>query len=396
MIPREEVVAIIPARGGSKGVPGKNLKEIGGVPLVGRSVQAAMASTRIGSVYVSSDDHDILAAGKKYGAGAILRPAHISGDKASSEAALTHGIEEIRRSGKQPSVVVFIQCTSPFTGPDDLDRLVAALEDQTICASLTVSEDHGFLWRQGEDGRGHGINHDETKARQRRQDMQPQYRENGAAYAMKIDPYLALGRRFCGPVAIVETHMPSLEIDEPADLILAQAWWELSRRKSRASHLETLKTIRALVTDFDGVHTDDTVLVDQDGKESVICSRSDGMGIAKLASAGYKVLILSKEQNPVVTARAKKLRVECRQGIDEKKGELERWAAEQGLSLNEIAYVGNDVNDLECLRAVGLSIAPCDAHPDVLAEVRWTLSAPGGRGALREICDTALKAPLSN
>ncbi len=143
----------------------------------------------------------------------------------------------------------------------------------------------------------------------------------------------------------------------------------------------------ALVMDFDGVFTDNRVLVDQDGREAVRCDRSDGLGLERLRDLGLPLLVLSKERNPVVGARCAKLRLECLQGVDDKRPALERWCAERGLDLARVVYVGNDVNDLACFAAVGCAVAVADAHADALEAADVVLTKRGGRGALRELAD---------
>ncbi|WP_020184941.1 cupin domain-containing protein [Methylopila sp. 73B] len=146
--------------------------------------------------------------------------------------------------------------------------------------------------------------------------------------------------------------------------------------------------VTALVMDFDGVFTDDRVLVDQDGREAVFASRSDGMGLERLRKlTSIRTLILSKEPNPVVSARGAKLKIEVLQGIDDKLPELDRWLAANGLTREQTVYIGNDVNDLECLRAVGFPVAPADARAEAKAAARFVTTALGGRGALRELCE---------
>lgn len=148
-----------------------------------------------------------------------------------------------------------------------------------------------------------------------------------------------------------------------------------------------LKSIRAVVFDFDGVFTDNMVYVFQDGREAVRCSRFDGLGLRRLEQFGITPLIMSTEENPVVTERSKKLRVRCLQGVRDKKAALIGLANELGLVMDEIAFVGNDINDLSCLRAVGVPIVVCDAHEDVLPYAMYTSKKPGGHGAVREVCD---------
>jgi len=156
--------------------------------------------------------------------------------------------------------------------------------------------------------------------------------------------------------------------------------------------ISLLRKIEAVVTDFDGVHTDNLVYVDENGNESVRCSRSDGMGIAAMREAGFKLLILSKERNPVVSRRGEKLNVEVIQGCDDKLEALKIWLASQNISSQQCIYVGNDINDLECLQFVGVSVSPADAHESVRHAVTWKLSNMGGRGAIREMSDVLIEA----
>ena len=150
---------------------------------------------------------------------------------------------------------------------------------------------------------------------------------------------------------------------------------------------ERLRPIRLAAFDFDGVFTDNAVYVSQDGTEMVRCLRSDGLGLQMLAPLGVTTIVISTEKNPVVTARTRKLGVRCIQGCDDKREALERVVAELGLTMRETAFVGNDVNDLDCLKVVGLPIVVADAHEDVVAHAVYRTVTPGGYGAVREVCD---------
>ncbi len=156
---------------------------------------------------------------------------------------------------------------------------------------------------------------------------------------------------------------------------------------------EHLGSVSFVVFDFDGVFTDNRVLVGEDGRESVFCSRADGLGLQALSRVGVGCLVLSTETNPVVSARAAKLRLECVQGLGDTKWEtLRAILGERGLDPATVAYVGNDINDLDCLRNVGVSICVADAYPVALAVARYTTERPGGRGAVREVCDLIVQA----
>ena len=153
---------------------------------------------------------------------------------------------------------------------------------------------------------------------------------------------------------------------------------------------QTLSQVKAVIFDFDGVFTDNRVIVSTTGEEFVICDRGDGMGTNLLAAAGIKMLILSKEQNAVVSSRGKKLNIEVIQGCDDKLPELIKWLQKNNVDAQQAAYIGNDINDLECLRHVGVAVIPADAHHSVINTATWILQHNGGRGAIREFADVLL------
>jgi YrbI family 3-deoxy-D-manno-octulosonate 8-phosphate phosphatase len=156
------------------------------------------------------------------------------------------------------------------------------------------------------------------------------------------------------------------------------------------SELEPLlERVRLAIFDFDGVFTDNRVWVNERGEESLAFSRSDGLGLRRLDEVGVQYLILSMERNPIVAARAEKLKADCLQGIDDKISVVRERA---GDGLADVAYVGNDINDAECLRVVGLPVVPADAWPEVKPLARWVLERPGGRGCVREFCDAVWAA----
>ena len=393
------IVAIILARGGSKGIPGKNLRPVGGVSLIGRSVRAARASALVERVYVSTDSAEIAAEALRHGARVIDRPADLSGDSASSEIGWLHAQEIIAQDCAAqgiaaPDRLVFLQCTSPFTTGADIDRCLGVMRDQGCDCALSVIADHSFLWGLDAQGRGQGMNHDHLSQRKRRQDLPPQFRENGAIYCVDAAAFARTGQRFCGPVALCEVDHPAVEIDTIADLELCSL---LAMRAERAEvPLARLAQVRALVMDFDGVLTDDMVYTAQDGSEMVRASRSDGMGIGLLrAQGGVDMLILSKERNPVVAARGAKLGVEVLQAIDDKLSALDGWLAGRALGWESVLFVGNDINDAAVMARSGLGACPEDAHPSILGAADWIVPRPGGAGAVRLICEALIAARAS-
>jgi YrbI family 3-deoxy-D-manno-octulosonate 8-phosphate phosphatase len=150
---------------------------------------------------------------------------------------------------------------------------------------------------------------------------------------------------------------------------------------------DLLRAIDFVVFDFDGVFTDNLVYVFEDGREAVRCTRADGLGLARLREVGIGALVLSTETNPVVPARCRKLKVDCVAGCEDKAARLKEIVAARGLDLRRVAFVGNDINDSGCLAIVGLPIVVADAHPDVVRLARYRTRAPGGQGAVREVCD---------
>ena len=150
------------------------------------------------------------------------------------------------------------------------------------------------------------------------------------------------------------------------------------------------KKIRALFLDFDGVITDNKVLTDGDGKESVVCDRSDSLGMDMLKKAGIAIAVISKERNKVVSARCKKLGIECIQGIDNKISAFKEELVKRNLRAENTAFMGNDVNDIECIKAAGIGIAVNNSHPAALKAADYITSRNGGDGAVREVAELIL------
>ncbi|MFD4988231.1 cytidylyltransferase domain-containing protein [Streptomyces sp. NPDC058374] len=397
--PAPRVLAVIPARGGSKGVPGKNLAEVGGVPLVARAVHACRTARLVSEVLVSTDDAAIAEAARAAGAATVERPAPLSGDTATSEAAVLHALDtDEARHGRLADVVLLVQCTSPFLTADDVDGVAAAVLEGADTA-VTAAPFHGFLWRDLATGAtpssGHGVNHDAAH-RPRRQDRPEDLLETGAAYAVRGEGFRAVRHRFFGRTALVRTDPARvLEIDDPHDLARARALAPLlDRHDAPGGRRPGPGDVDAVVLDFDGTQTDDTVQIDAEGRERVSVHRGDGLGIAALRDAGIPLLILSTEQNPVVTARARKLRIPVLHGVDRKDEALKQWCDEQGVDPARVLYAGNDANDLPCFALAGWPVAVASAHEPVRRAARAVTTAPGGRGAVREIASWLLGPDL--
>ncbi|RII20861.1 N-acylneuraminate cytidylyltransferase [Streptomyces sp. YIM 130001] len=430
------VLAVIPARGGSKGVPAKNLALVAGVPLVARAVRECRATRLITDVLVSTDDPAIAEVARAAGAEVVLRPAAIAGDTASSEAAVLHALDAHEAlHGSPVDVVLLVQCTSPFLAREDVDAVAAAVAEGGADTAVTVAAFHGFVWRDSADelasgapaagaprpvaaqgavagagrpgaaatavdGRppvargGYGVNHDKS-FRPRRQDRPQDLLETGAAYAMDAAGFRDHRHRFFGRTDLVRTDPARvLEVDDPHDLTRARALAPLLDRPELAER-PGRDDIDAIVIDFDGTQTDDRVLIDADGREIVAVHRGDGLGIAALRRAGLPLLILSTEQNLVVAARARKLQIPVLHGIDRKDLALKQWCDEQGIAPERVLYAGNDVNDLPCFGLVGWPVAVGSAHDVVRGAARAVTTTPGGDGAIREIASWILGPSLS-
>lgn len=197
-----------------------------------------------------------------------------------------------------------------------------------------------------------------------------------------------LTRADLGVEPIIVEKYKAWSLRDPVERLAVEAVWARSRSRERLSRLPS--HVVALVMDFDGVLTDNRVCVDQNGTESVWCHRGDGLGLELLRKAGIPLLVISKERNPVVKARCDKLQVPCLQGIEDKLTSLQSWAAERQFPAAQIIYVGNDVNDLECMRWVGCAVAVKDSHQDVLDIAHLVLEHDGGHGAVRELCELIL------
>ncbi|MGV9876174.1 HAD hydrolase family protein [Streptomyces cellulosae] len=241
---------------------------------------------------------------------------------------------------------------------------------------------------------GHGVNHDKA-VRPRRQDRPQDFLETGAAYAMDAAGLREHRHRFFGRTELVRTDPARvLEVDDPHDLARARALAPLL--DAGRTGLPTAADIDAVVLDFDGTQTDDRVLIDADGREFVSVHRGDGLGVAALRRSGLKLLILSTEQNPVVAARARKLKIPVLHGVDRKDLALKQWCEEQGIAPERVLYVGNDVNDLPCFALVGWPVAVESAHDAVRGAARAVTTLPGGDGAVREIAGWILGPSLDS
>ncbi|MHA1368344.1 MAG: acylneuraminate cytidylyltransferase family protein [Promethearchaeota archaeon] len=218
-----KVIAVIPARGGSKGIPGKNIRIVAGRPLISYTIEAALKVQSIDRVIVSTDSDEIKAVAETAGAEVFRRPDEISGDLASSEEALIHVLETLKQKENYlPDLLVFLQCTSPLTVTGDIEKTVEKLIREKADCALTVAPFHYFLWRYDPVEGAVGINHNKRN-RPMRQQREPQYLETGAVYVMRTEGFIKHRHRFFGRVAMEIVPVERwLEIDDPADLEIAE------------------------------------------------------------------------------------------------------------------------------------------------------------------------------
>lgn len=361
-------IAIIAARGGSKGVPGKNLQRVGGVPLVVRTILAARSARSISATYVTTDDSAIAMAAKRQGAQIISRPAEISGDTASSESAIIHALDTLRSDGRpDPDAVAFLQCTSPFTTGQDVDRVVGGLGREDVACALAVADDHSFLWRRDEKGFGIGLNHDHTRQRQRRQDLPPSFRETGAIYAFRTARFRDIGRVFCGPLALVPLSTPSIDIDTHDDLAIARALAGLFP----ASVGKAFAGMQGLAI-------------------GLAPNSSDSATLARVEKAGIRVAFVVGDRDALRPSSREGFSPDCVWNAAGKEAAFREWVKRHGLDMRKVVFLGSDGADLGCLMSAGLGAAPDSSDADILAVADY-VTAPSSPSPQQDVCERLLE-----
>lgn len=215
---------IIPARSGSKGIPGKNSKLLNGKPLIAYMIEAAQAAKCVERVYVSTDGSDIADVARAYGAQVINRPEDIAGDTSSSESAILHALDEIEGQGVLSEHTFFGQCTAPLTQAGDFDRAYEKATAGAYDCVFAAKPFHGFLWEEDETGRAVAVNHDPAQPRAMRQDLAPQYQETGAFYVLNTQAFRVYKSRFCGKAGFFKmSENRSIDIDTLDDWALAES-----------------------------------------------------------------------------------------------------------------------------------------------------------------------------
>ena len=401
-----EILAVIPARGGSQGIPRKNIRPLAGQPLIAWSIAAAQRARLVNRVFTSTDDEEIAAIARSYGAEVpFLRPAEHAQSDTRDFPVFQHVVDWLERiEGYVPDIIVQLRPTSPLRPPGLIDKAIELLladESADSVRSVTSPSQNPYkMWTVAGNALKPLLSIElEEPYNAPRQSLPPTYWQTGHVDVFRtctIRQKLSLTGDRILPVMVDSRY--ALDIDTLMHLRIAgevAAEGQLDIVQPRMSEISILEPIRFFVFDFDGVFTDNRVYVDQSGRETVSCSRADGLGVERLLSSGFEAAVLSTETNLVVSARCRKLRLPVEQGVRDKAQVLRRLAASRGLPLQQVAYLGNDVNDLECLRIAGVAIAPADAHPDVRKIADLVLHKSGGHGAVRELCDMAIAAQES-
>ncbi len=407
-----EVLAIIPARGGSKGIPRKNIRSFYGYPLIAWSIAAAKQSTLVTRVIVSTDDDEIAAVARAWGAETpFLRPAEFAQDKTTDLPVFVHALQWLAENEKyHPEIVVQLRPTSPIRPQGLVDSALRTLlqraEADSVRGIVPAGQNPHKMWRlpAGENApmanllTVAGIPEPYNAPRQI---LPPVYWQTGHIDAIRAATILqgSMSGKTIYPLLIDPEF--TVDLDNLRDWARAEwlaAFGGLKMVAPGRAKRPLPEKVALLALDFDGVLTDNRVWVSEDGRESVAAHRGDSLIMTKLRQAGTEVVILSSEVNPVVAARAKKMRVEAIHGIglDDKAAVLKKLLAERKIDPAQVVYVGNDLNDLPCFDEAGWAVAVADAQPEALRAADYITRAPGGHGAVREVCDLILGRQMMN
>ncbi len=399
-----EVLAVIPARGGSKGIPRKNIRLFSGSPLIAWSIAAARQAETVTRTLVSTEDPEIAAIAAELGAEVpYLRPAELAQDTTTDLPVFQHVLQWlVDNEGYRPEVVVQLRPTSPIRPRRCLDDAVRLLLEhpQADCVRglVPAGQNPHKMWRiEAESGRMvpllsvPGLPEPYNAPRQA---LPPIYWQTGHIDAIRSGTILEKGS-MTGSTIFPLIIDPRYTVDLDTLNDWAKAEWLVSFGGLEyvapgAPRRPMPEKIELVVLDFDGVLTDNRVWTDQEGHETVASNRSDSEGLSQLRSSGVEAVVLSKEVNPVVAARCHKLNLPFVQGIQDKGPALKGMLKERGVNPKRVVYLGNDTNDLPCFQLVGWAVAVADAHPAVRRQADFVLTRNGGQGAVRELCDLIL------
>ncbi|WP_445955318.1 cytidylyltransferase domain-containing protein [Yeosuana sp.] len=375
-------IGFIPFRKGSKGIFQKNKRKMVGRPLFTWVLGEAIFSS-LDEVYVYTDDIDIIDfITKEYHwttkVKALLRSDESATDTASTESAMLEFCESINYDF---DVFCLLQATSPFTTRNDINSCLDKLNTEYDSA-LTVVNTHRFLW----DKNGKAINYNPLE-RPRRQDFEGLLIENGAIYTITKEALKKHKNRIGSHVALVQMPEDSLhEIDSESDWIVVE-----NLLIERQKKLKVSEKITHVVLDVDGVFTDGTITYTKDGEHTKSFDMRDGMGLEILRQFDIEVMVMTSEQSELVAKRMEKLKINhLYLGVKDKYSLLQHIILEQHISINNVAYLGDDVNDLSNICSVGWSLSPNNATDDVKRHADVVLSKNSGAGAISEACQFIL------
>jgi N-acylneuraminate cytidylyltransferase len=377
-------VAFIPVRGGSKSIPLKNIKSIAGHPLVYWTAKAANDCEYVDVVYVATDSDKIKTTVEGFGlpkVRVIERGRETATDSASTESAMLEFAARYEFDN-----IVLVQATSPLLTADDLNGGFRLYETNGTDSVLSVVEQKRFIWKKEKNGCAMPQNYD-VYNRPRRQEFDGYLVENGAFYITGRERLIDSQNRISGNIkAYAMNESTYFEIDEPDDWIIAEKL--LASRNMGGEKPQ----IKMFLTDCDGCLTDGGMYYSENGDELKKFNTKDGMGIRLLREKGIITGIITGENVDMVARRAKKLKIdELHMGIGDKLGVVKQLSEKYSIPLEQIAYFGDDVNDLECIIACGHSACPADALPSVAERAGYICSKKGGDGAVREYIDFILK-----
>lgn len=376
-------IAFIPLRGGSKSIPLKNIKLIHGRPLVYWILDAAVESQYISSVVVSTDSQEIKKVVEDYNhpkVEVISRSIEVSTDTSSTESVML----EYSFNNAYDNILL-LQATSPLTSTNDINRAFEEYYSKRYDSILSVVKQKRFIWEKGLNGLI-PVNYDPSK-RPRRQDFEGYFVENGAFYLTSKINLEKHKNRISGKIGFVEMDEPTyFEIDEMSDWIIVENL--LAQKKLKKNDFDNVKCI---VTDCDGVLTDGGMYYTESGDEFKKFNTKDGMGLRLAQESGIIVGIITGENTQIVKRRAEKLKLDfVYLGINDKMQVLEKICKEYKLLLSEIAYIGDDLNDIEPIKKVGYGFAVNNANNRIKTVAKYITKSNGGEGAVREVCDLIL------
>lgn len=384
--------AFIPVRAGSKSIPLKNIKEMAGRPLVHWAIKAADDCAGIGRIVVSTDSPEIEQAVAAFGSPKV-EIHHRSAESATDTASTEQVMLEYARAHDDFDAMVLIQATSPLLAGADLERGVTLFESGRYESVLSVVRQKRFIWEKKGDVAS-PANYDFT-CRPRRQEFDGFFVENGAFYITSRGSLLDSACRLSGRVGLAEMDEATyFEIDEPSDWPIVEGLLTKQLGSAPAPGApRDLSKIRALFADSDGVLTDGGMYYSEAGDELKKFHTRDGVGFNLLQRAGVIVGIITNENVELVKRRAAKLKLdECHTGAGDKLSIIRGMCEKYGFTLDEVAYVGDDVFDLEVIKAVGFGCSVRDGIPEAREAAVYVTQVAGGHGAVREIAELILAA----